>query len=222
MKDYKYWNVFWALMIVCLPLYCSAESGKSRGGTWELHLPLSYAEDADFSGMSGSSVSLNDDLGFGFGGGYNFTDRLQFTGLLQFHSRSYDATVVRDDGSTKQYANDMESSTISLNGTYYFLDGDITPFLIGSIGYTFVDTNIQDGPAEGVCWWDPWWGYICSEYVPTKTETDMSYGAGAGIRIDITENFGLQCSYSRNWVDIENASGTPEFDMWRLDIIIRN
>ena len=213
----------WALVlsVACLPVSGMAASGIGRADSWEFHLPIIYAADAEFSGNRGSSVDFNDDVGISLGGAYNVTDRLQLGALIDWNSRSYDATVVGGDGSASRYNSDMDSSTISLNGTFFLLKGKISPFLTGSIGYTFIDTNIENGPPQDVCWWDPWWGYVCNEYVPTRTESDLSYGAGVGLRVDMNEFFGLECSYNKSWIDIDNASETPDFDMWRLDLIFR-
>ena len=209
------------LATLCLPMTGMADQGKGRAETWDFYLPLIYAADASFSGEGGSSIDINEDFGFGFGFGYNFTDRLQLGGLFNWNSSSYDATVVLDDGTTNQYGNYLETATISMNGIYYFMESDITPFVSGTLGYTFIDTNIQNGLATGTCWWDPWWGYVCTEYVPTRTESDFNYGAGLGVRYDISENFSMQCSYNKSWIDINNASGTPDFDSWRLYFTFR-
>jgi opacity protein-like surface antigen len=192
-----------------------------RGGNWEFFMPLIYADSATINGQGGSSVDLNAGWGFGFGFGYNFTDNFQLNGLLNWNSRSYDATIVQDDGTTKRYNNYMDSSTLSLNGVYYFLNGNITPFVSGGVGITYVDTNIQNGLSSTACWYDPWWGYVCSSYVPTKTENDISYNAGIGVRFDVNRQFGLQAGYYKMWIDISKASGTPDFDIWRLDFIFR-
>jgi len=192
-----------------------------RGGTWDFFMPLSYSESATINGQGGSSVDLNADWGFGFGFGYNFNDHLQLNGLMAWSSRSYDAKVITDTGATQRYSNYLDISTLSLNGVYYMLNGDITPFVSAGVGITYVDTNIQDGPASGACWYDPWWGYVCSSYVETKTENDISYNAGVGVRFDVNRQFGLQAGYYKTWIDISKASGTPDFDIWRLDFIFR-
>jgi outer membrane protein W len=192
-----------------------------RGGTWDFYLPITYAESAIIEGQGGSSVDVNADWGFGFGFGYNFNDHFHLNGLMTWNSRSYDAIVVTDSGATQRYSNYLDSSTISLNGIFYLLSGDFTPFVSAGAGITYVDTNIQDGPATGTCWYDPWWGYVCSSYVPTKTENDMSYNAGVGVRLDVNRQFGLQASYNKTWIDISKASGTPDFDTWRLDFVFR-
>ena len=192
-----------------------------RGGTWEFYLPLTYAESAIINGQNGSSVDLNADWGFGMGAGYNFNDHFQLNSLLTWNSRSYDALVVNSDGTTRRYNNYMDSSTLSLNGVYYVLSGDITPFVSGGVGITYVDTNIQNGPGSTACWYDPWYGYVCSSYVETKTENDVSYNAGIGVRFDVNRQFGLQAGYYKTWIDISKASGTPDFDIWKLDFIFR-
>jgi|PlaIllAssembly_1097288.scaffolds.fasta_scaffold40669_1 opacity protein-like surface antigen len=192
-----------------------------RGGTWEFYLPLVYADDARISGQGGASVDINGDFGFGFGFGYNINDNFQLNGLFTWNSRSYDATVVTDIGTTQRYSNYMDTSSMALNAVYYFLNGDITPFVSGGVGITYVDTNVQTGPATGSCWYDPWWGYVCSSYVPTKTENDVNYSAGVGVRYDLNRQFGLQGSYNKTWIDFGKASSTPDFDTWRLDFIFR-
>lgn len=193
----------------------------SRGGNWEFILPLIYSESATVKGQNGSSVNLDADWGLGFGFGYNINDHFQLNGLFSWSSRSYNATVVKTDGTTQRYSNYMESSTIALNGVYYFLPGDVTPFVSGGVGITYIDTNIQNGPASGTCWYDPWWGYVCDTFVPTKTENDFSYNAGLGVRWDIDRKFSMQGSFNRMWIDFSKASGIPNFDMWRLDFIFR-
>jgi opacity protein-like surface antigen len=193
----------------------------ARAGTWDFYLPLTYADSATINGQGGSSVDLNADWGFGFGFGYNFNDNFQLNGLFNWNSRSYDATTVNTDGTTRKYSNYMDTSTISLNGVYYILSGKVTPFVSGGVGITYVDTNIPTGSGSTSCWYDPWYGYVCSSYVPTKTENDISYGLGIGVRYDVNRQFGLQGSYNKNWIDMSRASGTPDFDTWRLDFIFR-
>jgi opacity protein-like surface antigen len=192
-----------------------------RGGGWDFYLPLTYANSAIINGQNGTNVDINGGYGFGFGFGYNFNDNFQLNGMFTWNSRTYDATVVNTSGTTKKYSNYMDTSTFSLNAVYYFLSGTITPFVSGGVGITYVDTNIQTGPATGTCWYDPWWGYVCDSYVPTKTENDVSYNAGIGVRFDVNRQFSLQGSYNKMWIDISKASGSPDFDLWRMDFIFR-
>jgi opacity protein-like surface antigen len=193
-----------------------------RGGNWEFMLPIIYTDSASFTGQGGASLDINDDWGMGLAFGYNINDHFNINGIMSWSSRSYEATAVLDSGATARYSNSMETTSLSLNGTYHFLSGDITPFVSGGIGWMFVDTNIQDGPASGTCWWDPWWGYVCNTYVPTRTEDDISYHAGIGVRFDVSSEVSLQASYNKMWVDFEKASGgMPEFDLFKIECIFR-
>lgn len=194
---------------------------ESRAGTWDLLLPIVYAESAAINGQGGSGVEINSDWGFGVGYGYNLSNHFQLNGLFSWNLRSFDATIVQDDGTTRRYNNWMDAFTLSVNGTYYLLKGNITPFVSGGIGMTYVETNFQNGVASTACWWDPWWGRLCGGFIPGRTENALSYNAGIGIRLDITPRFGLQPSYNKTWVDFDNASGTPDFEIWRLDLIFQ-
>ena len=55
--------------------------------------------------------------------------------------------------------------------------------------------------------------------MPTKTQTAVSYTAGAGVRFEVTRSVSVQGSYNKMWLDYSN--GTPTFDAWRLDFVFR-
>ena len=192
-----------------------------RGGTWEFLLPLKYTDSAAINGAGGSRVDISSDWGLGFGFGYNINDHFQLNGIFDWSYRSYQATIVQDNGQTRYYNNYVDTSTMTLNGIYYLMSGDFTPFVSGGIGIGFVDTNIPTSPAQSVCYWDPWWGYVCGGYQPTKTESDVVYNAGAGVRFDVNRQFSLQGSYNKSWMNVSRAQGIPDFDIWRLDFIFR-
>ena len=193
-----------------------------RGGQWEFILPIIFTDNATVKGEGGSSVDINSDWGAGFGFGYNINDHFQINGIFSWGYRSYDATIVQNDGTTKKYNNSMNTNTIALNGIFYFLKGNVTPFVSGGIGITHIDTNIPSGTGSTSCWYDPWWGYMCSTYTPTKTQDDVSYNAGLGVRWDINRQFSLQGSYNKMWIDIQNASGDmPDFDVYKMEFIFR-
>jgi len=194
---------------------------SGRAGNFEFYLPLSYMAPATVKGEGSSEADFDATVGFGFGYGYNFNDHFNLSGEFDWSSRNYEATVVNTNGSTQKYNNTMYSSTFLLKGIYYLLSGNIAPFVSGGIGMTYIDTNIPNGPSSGTCWWDPWYGYVCNSYVPTKTEWDVSYSAGVGVRFDINRSFSMQPSYNKTWVDFSKASGIPDIDVWRLDFIFR-
>jgi len=191
--------------------------GSSRAGTLEFILPIPYSPSTSFDGENGSSAKLNSDLGFGFGLGYNLNDHFQLGGLITWSNRSYDAVLVNSDGTRRNGSGTTESSTIMFNATYFFRPSGFTPFVTAGIGSTFVDTNIQNGLPTTGCWWDPWYGNICTTYTPTKTETALSYTGGVGVRFDINRVLSLQGSYNKLWIDYSKS--TPDIDIWRFDFV---
>ena len=88
---------------------------------------------------------------------------------------------------------------------------------MGGIGWTFVDSNIPSGPPEGVCWWDPWYGYVCTAYQNTYTKNYFSYNLGLGARWDVYPGFFLRGSVGWQWMDLGKA-GTTDFMGGRLDL----
>ena len=194
-----------------------------RAGSWDFLLPLTYSQSATIDGQNGSSVSLDDAWGLGLGFAYNFTDRFQLGGLWTWNSRYYTATTsgAGFGGIGRNYTNWMSTSALSLNGTFYLLDGNFSPFVTGGIGFTYIDTNVPTGYSGGsTCWWDPWWGYVCNSYTPTYSESDWTYNAGLGVRFDMNRQFALQGGYYKTWVELNNGT-TPDFDIWRLDFVFR-
>jgi opacity protein-like surface antigen len=194
-----------------------------RSGGLEFSIPIFYSTSSKIDGEKGTSVDLNDAWGLGLGLGYNINANFLVGGLFTWSSRNYNATWVKDsDGTQGQYNGSMDSATLSLNGTYNILKGNITPFVTGGIGITWIDANIPSAPGETYCYWDPWLGYICGTYVPTKTETDFSCNIGAGVRWDINKDFSLKGTYDLMWTDVKEASGSmPYTNIFNLEVVFR-
>ena len=51
------------------------------------------------------------------------------------------------------------------------------------------------------CWWDPWWGYICTEFYDTYSATNFSYGAGVGLRWNFGTEMAINAGY--RWLEVE-------------------
>lgn len=213
-----------AMMVMHSSVASAVENlGSSRSGDMEFSIPVIYTNSTKIDGSGGSYADLNSDWSPGFGIGYNINEHFLVNGLFTWSSRGYDAKIVNSIGGTGKYNGTMESTTISLNGTYFILDRDITPFVSGGIGWTYMDTNIPSGASDSYCYWDPWWGYICTSYTPTKTQDRVSYNAGLGLRWDITSHFSMQGSYNKMWVDISKAQGgMPDFNVYKVDFVFRS
>jgi opacity protein-like surface antigen len=211
-----------AVVVMNAPMIWAGDGTPCRRcGDFEFSLPIIYTDATKIDGSGNSYADVSSDWSTGFSMGYDINDHFLVNGLFSWSSRSYDAKAPRADGSVLKYNGTLDSFTMALNGTYYFLASDITPFVSGGIGWTFLDTNIPSGSSSTGCYWDPWWGYTCTSYVPTQTENDVSFNGGLGLRWDVTRSFALQASYNKMWVDISGASGMPDFDVYKMDLIFK-
>src|SRR4030095_12744491 len=92
---------------------------SNRAQTWEFTIPVRYfpGYNVDFDG--GSSVDLNDDLGWGFGFGYNFNEKLNLNFEFAWMSANYKATFASAEAPpiadfTASGTYDASSSTVTL------------------------------------------------------------------------------------------------------------
>ena len=102
---------------------------------------------------------------------------------------------------------------------YNFLAADFTPYVTGGIGWSFIDTNIPNSQVEIGCWWDPWYGQICTPYQSTRTEDEFTYQVGAGVRWDFSPGFSMRFGYEKHWYDYGNATSTPDLDQLKLGVM---
>ena len=101
------------------------------------------------------------------------------------------------------------------NVTYHFLKGPLTPYVQAGAGWTTLDSNIISRPPVTGCWWDPWWGYICTTTWTTYDTTKFSYNAGLGLRWDINAAVFMRGAWNREFVSTDN--GNLDFDTLTLE-----
>ncbi|HTN94762.1 MAG TPA: outer membrane beta-barrel protein [Gallionella sp.] len=201
-------------MMLCVPAAEAKDRGNNGNGSVEFSIPLNYTETSTVDGSNGSSATVDAALNSGFGIAYNINDNFQINGTFSWANRNY--TVTGFGNGT------LSTSSLQMNAVWYFMPGDFTPFVSAGFGSTFIDTNIPNGSGSGTCYWDPYWGYVCGTYYPTKSSTNISYGGGLGARYDFNRQFALQGSLNRMYIDNSQVSGgKPTFDMFRVDFIFR-
>lgn len=188
----------------------------SRAGRWETSLQTRYTASQNYTGAGGSTLSLEDDLGWGFGFGYNYDQRFSLGMLFSWRSVPYDATAVDsvDPQITEQYSGSLNTSTIAFGGEWNLLPGRITPYASGGIGWVIIDSNIAAGIGTG-CWWDPWWGYVCDTYVRTYAVDAFTSRLGLGVRAELAESMFVRVGYEHGWMDLDTVGDT---NMFRVDI----
>jgi len=210
------------LMIVCAtPAFAQLSDMSRRTAKWDFSVQTRYTAAKDFSGAYGSRLSMDDDLGWGFGFDYHLNERLDLGFLMSWRSIPYNATAVdaTDASNTVNYSNWLDTGTFAADATWNILPRRVTPYLTGSLGWTLINTNISAGISSG-CWWDPWWGYVCSSYVSTYGADAFTYSAGVGVRLEVTQAVFFKVGYDWAGVDIDSADS---FNIFRVDagIMIR-
>lgn len=201
----KKYGVAALMMAAALP----ATADRAYKYEFSLQVPYLYGETVDFEG--GASASIASDPGFGFTAGYNYSNHLNLKASLTWNDTRYDGRRVLDDGNgtTETISGVMDTFNFSAVADYYLFDGSFSPFVSGMIGWSAMDGNVAAGFPEEVCWWDPWWGYYCEYYQPTYGADSFSYGVGAGLRFDLSENHFIRAGYYERWLDIEYADSNP-------------
>ena len=131
----------------------------------------------------------------------------------------YDASLQLDPAGSVDVSGEVEAFTPFIKGNFNFVDGPITPYVTAGIGWSFIDTNIPNGRPQTGCWWDPWYGYICTTVQDTRTTDSFTYNAGLGVRWDLSTGYSMRLSYEKHWYDLENAS--PDFDQFKLGFVMR-
>jgi hypothetical protein len=198
-----------------------AQSASDREGTWEAGFRLIDGSSVSLNGSVGASLDIESELGYGFFGNYNFTDRLAAGVDLNWTSPDYTATFVPDGaGDPQTITTSLDVATVHAKGIFYFLEGDVAPYFEAGFGWTSVDSNVVDGPPLTGCWWDPWWGYICASFYETYSQTQTSYSAAFGLRWDMSPDMMIRASAGKFEINTD-ATEDASLDIIQLEFAWR-
>jgi opacity protein-like surface antigen len=190
-----------------------------RAGTWETRLDIVYQNSSDWDFNGGTTADIDSDTSFLIGVGYHLSDNLELGGNVTFGQTDYTADIVGDQiGEIFSVEGEYEYTSLIFDATWNFLPGAFSPFVSANAGWSWVDTNIATEPPQTGCWWDPWWGYVCTTFQDTKSIDGFAYGFDVGARYDFSDSIAAHLSYRMMWVDLDNADGTPDVDGFRLGI----
>ncbi len=205
-------------ILICMFGYIGSVVAADRDQNWEFTLQPRYVESTEIEFGGGSRVDINSDIGFGFGMGYNLNENFALRGTISWFSASYSGTRVLDTGAEQTFSSRLDSSTIGIGADYYLTKGRVSPYVNVSAGWTFVDTNIPAGLPQSICWWDPWWGYICDTYQPTVGDTEFSYSVALGLRFELSDRMFLRAGVSDYSIDYDNSLSSDNSLITQLDI----
>jgi opacity protein-like surface antigen len=217
--------VFLTLALILVASQAAAQSstfrrGDSRYSRWEFSLQTRYMAGQSFDGDGGSSLNLEDDLGWGFGFGFNRSENLYLGMYFTWRSAPYSAAVVDydDPNVSESYSGRLDTSGFGFEGQWNISAGKFTPYLSGGLGWTLIDSNIYAGLESG-CWWDPFWGYWCDTYATTYAVNVFGANLGLGGRFDVSDGIFIRAGYEHSFIDDPTIDGA---DLFRFDIGILN
>ncbi len=182
-----------------------AAKQTKRDGKWESSFKLLHSLSTDINGKMGSSIDIDSDIGWGFSLGYNINPHILVNYEFTSTTPKYDATIVDEDNDIHNIKHKMSLFSSQFNAVYTFTTEQFTPFVQAGLGWSYLDSNIADGPPNGFCWWHPIWGYICESYQNTHDDTRFSYNVAAGVRYELDNSLFFRASYQQNWVDLSSS-----------------
>lgn len=211
------YKAVFALLVLAAPVLVNAQG--NRAGTWEWSFAGIYQDSSSDSGAGGSSLSVDSDWGLGFGFNYNFSNRFALGADLEWLSPDYTAVLISDEvpQQTETIRHNLSQFNGRIKGTWNMMDGPFTPYLEAGIGWTYIDSNVADGPPQTGCWWHPWWGYICSNFWNTYDSTEFSYGGALGLRYIFRGGSFLKLSVNYYELDTGGDRSKPTLNAARLE-----
>ena len=211
-----------ALCVILATATTAANAQSPRPGQLELSIGPAYNFSDSYQGRGGSSLDLSSRTGIRLGMEYFSSSKLSLGFDASWAKPSFDAELVPEDGSpTVSISHRASIFTGHFTGTYYFREGPVTPFVEAGLGWTFFDSNVSDGSPIVGCWWDPWWGYICSDFYSTYSATNFSYGAGVGLRWNIGPDMAVNAGYRWLEVEADGLSKKPTLESAVIEFVYR-
>jgi opacity protein-like surface antigen len=209
------------VLLLSLPGIAAAQSAD-RTGTWEAGFKLTDTSHEFLNGEGGSSLDIEGELAWGFFGGYNINEHFQVVGEISWSDPDYFAEFPLDlfpgtpSNTVVTVDSELDIWYTEFKAVFNLLDRAFTPYAEVGYGWTVVDSNIQDGPADTGCWWDPWWGYMCASFYDTYESTINSLTYAVGLRWDLSDSSVLKASYGIREFDLDRAEDLEQ-DAFAID-----
>lgn len=191
-----------------VPKYSGVRSEKM-----ESTFVLSYNQSADSEGYNDTSLSLDSEVAWGFTLGYNLNSHILFNYEFNYARPDYTAEYQEYNpdfpslpGRKKTINHTMDMITNQFSGTYNFSQERFTPYIQAGLGWTYIDSNVVNGPGYSGCYWDPWYPYpICGTYYNTYSSSRFSYNGAIGLRYDMPNSAIIKASYGAVNNDIKST-----------------
>ncbi len=177
-----------------------------RSGKMEASFKVLNNQATDINGQNGSEIATESDYGWGLTLGYNLNPHILFNFDFSSSTPSYKAKLIDDDtGSSHTINHKMYLYENQFNVVYNLFAKQFTPYIQAGAGWTYVDSRITNGPPGSMCWWDPWWGYVCTGTQSTYNDDRFSYNVALGLRYELDNSFFIRASYKQAFIDMSNS-----------------
>lgn len=202
------WVITASIVVLLAAVFSTDADARytKRSDRWESTFKLVHSQAERFDGEGGSSLDLKSDYGWGFSLGYNLNPHITLNYDFSFTTPTYTAysTVDVGDGEPLAFQQKMETFESQFNVIYNLFASQFTPYIQAGAGWTYMDSNIANGPPVGGCWWT-WYGYYCDGYQPTYDKSNFSYNVAAGVRYELNNGLFFRASYKQDFIDISHA-----------------
>ena len=205
-------------VLAAAPALALAQS-SGRAGTNEFYISPIFTNSKSYSFEGGTTARTDDGYGFGVGFARNFTPNLSGGIELAWSQVYYRSTLQPTAGNPGAPINSsgyIDTGSLRFVGSWNILSTPLTPFLTGGAGWTHIYTDLPSGPPQNSCWYYPWWGPVCTTYVPTQNTTKFAWNAGGGVRWDIGPYL-VRGLVMAQRIDQGGAQGDSTWTQWRLD-----
>lgn len=212
------------ILLAALALSSTAVAQQStRNQMWDFGVLIGNLSGESIEGADDSSLETSSAAIYGFNFAYNFNSHFALGGELSWSRPDYDAVIIPDDGvgDPQTIRHQLDLFSYGLTGTFNLLKGPLTPYAELGLGWTNMDSNVADQPPITGCWWDPWWGYVCSTFWSTYSKTRETYSGALGVRWDLDNGMSLKGSYGVRQIDIGKATSDAKMDYYRVDLAWR-
>ncbi len=185
---------------------------NQRTGNVEFTFQTSWIADDDYTVADDVDVDQDSALGLGVGIAYNFSEHFALGFDFTFAQPDYKADVIPQPTESNPNPDPVRISTEAdfftgqLKGIWNFRKGPFTPYAEAGLGWTYYDSNVSDGTGFVSCFFDPFFGFVCTSFADTYDETSLSYGGALGLRWETGDRLLLKLSYNILSVDIDEGN----------------
>jgi opacity protein-like surface antigen len=142
--------------------------------------------------------------------GYNVREQLNLNLEFGFGKPDYKGTWGR-----QSFRGTGNLFTGDLNVEYNIFKKPFTPYVGAGLGLMYFDSNIPQGSPDVWCWWDYYWGYVCTTTQSSRDTTEFTYNLAGGVRWDINETLFMKFGYRAMWASV-GPNGAEIFPQYIL------